>query len=152
MIGAVMVFANVMFFNQIGELRKIENIYGKSTDRMAPIFLVLAVFINLIASLGFGKPHTAIAISGIGALLSVAFCVKYPGLWEWSEKHFMILTTLGVGMHFFGMEFDMVVNLNAYFFKINFFYLLFLSLLLLFFFFFFFYTTNAKVRYLTTNI
>jgi hypothetical protein len=68
---------------------------------MAPIFLVLAVFINLIASLGFGKPHTAIAISGIGALLSVAFCVKYPGLWERREKNFMILTTLGVGMHFF---------------------------------------------------
>ncbi len=92
---------------------------------MGPMFLVLAVFTNLIASIGFGKPHTAIAISGIGALLSVAFCIKYPGLWEWSEKHFMILTTLGVGMHFFGMEFDMVVNLNGYFFKTNFFFFLF---------------------------
>jgi len=52
---------------------------------------------------------------------------------------------------FFGMEFDMVINLNVYFFKINFFNLLFLSLLLLIFF-FFFYTTNAKVPYLYTLI
>ena len=101
MIGVVMAVASILFILHIIDLFKIKDLFKRPEDRMAPLFILLGVLTNVTAILGFGKPYTAFYITGAGLVLSVVLCIFLPGLWEWCERLFLIITPLGLGIQYF---------------------------------------------------
>jgi len=67
---------------QITELFKIKDFKKRPTERMAPMFMVLGLFTNLMTAVGFGKPTTPFYISIAGLFLTALVCFICEGLWE----------------------------------------------------------------------
>ncbi len=96
----------------IDDLKKIENYKKELTDVRMPTFLLLNIATMAVASFGFGRPFCAFFVSFVG-LVVIAIEVKpCPGLIEWTEKLFVIVSSLSVvGEYFFvGIKHQLKTN------------------------------------------
>ncbi len=90
------------------DLKKIEDYKKKSTNIRIPAFMLLNIWTVFGGASGFGRPIAPVIVTVIGLVVLIVIGYNLPGLIEWIDKLFYIITSLSIAFEYFFMLFGTI--------------------------------------------
>ncbi|CAF3166205.1 unnamed protein product [Rotaria socialis] len=86
--------------SHIRDFKNINDYYAKTNYNGLPLYVALNTSTWFAGSILFGKPYLPTTVSFFGLLITVFGGMRFPGLFEWADKLFGMLTALSVGVEY----------------------------------------------------